>query len=248
MISVDYNLLRLTQDDLLLDLGCGQGRHAFGALKQGAKVVALDISLEELGKVRAMVSMMVQAGQVAPSGSYMVCADATALPFKNGSFEKIIASEVLEHVTNDSDAMLELNKSLKPKGVLAVTVPRFGPELINWALSDSYHSRPGGHVRIYRRSILYRRLKKVQFSPFASHYAHGLHSPYWWLRCLVGVDNDNHPLVRIYHRLLVLDITSSPKITQMAEKILNPFIGKSLVVYLEKTSNMTPTKNEKTGP
>jgi hypothetical protein len=43
---------------------------------------------------------------------------------------------------------------LRPGGLIAVTVPRYGPELINWALSDEYHNVPGGHVRIYRRSTL----------------------------------------------------------------------------------------------
>ena len=39
-----------------------------------------------------------------------------------------------------------------------ITVPRFAPELINWALSDEYHNVPGGHIRIYRRRVLTERL------------------------------------------------------------------------------------------
>ena len=59
-------------------------------------------------------------------------------------------------------------------------------------------------------------------------------APYWWLKCAVGVDNDSHPLVKAYHRLLVWDITSRPLPTRVAEAILTPIMGKSLVVYAKK--------------
>ena len=117
---------------------------------------------------------------------------------------------------------------------MAVTVPRYGPEVVNWALSHEYHDVPGGHVRIYRRSTLLERLRRAGLRPTTSHHAHALHSPYWWVRCLVGPHRDDHPVVRAYHRLLVWDITRAPRITRTAEHLLNPLLGKSLVVYLEK--------------
>jgi hypothetical protein len=116
---------------------------------------------------------------------------------------------------------------------MAVTVPRLGPEFVNWVLSDEYHDVPGGHVRIYRRSVLRERLSSTGLVPMDSHHAHALHSPYWWLRCLVGPTNDSHPAVAAYHRMLVWDIEKAPLVTRTAEKVLSPLIGKSLVVYLK---------------
>jgi Ni,Fe-hydrogenase I cytochrome b subunit len=66
------------------------------------------------------------------------------------------------------------------------------------------------------------------------HYAHGLHSPYWWLKCLVGTTNDEHPLVKRYHQLLVWDIMKKPAATRYAEQVLSPMMGKSIVLYLRK--------------
>ena len=66
------------------------------------------------------------------------------------------------------------------------------------------------------------------------HHAHGLHSPYWWLRCAVGVDDDSHRLVRAYHRLLAWDITRRPLATRALEAVLAPLMGKSVVIYAEK--------------
>jgi hypothetical protein len=130
--------------------------------------------------------------------------------------------------------MAELARVLRPGGTMAVTVPRWFPELVNWALSDDYHSVEGGHVRIYRRGTLVERLRSAGLTYRGQGFAHGLHSPYWWLKCAVGVRNDDHPLVRAYHRLLVWDITDRPLVTRAAEAVLNPIIGKSLVIYLEK--------------
>ena len=117
---------------------------------------------------------------------------------------------------------------------MAVTVPRCVPEAINWALSDEYHDTPGGHERIYRRSTLERRLSSTGLRPAGHHHAHGLHSPYWWLRCLVGPSNDSHPAVEAYHKVLVWDIVKAPFLTRTADRVLSPVIGKSLVLYLTK--------------
>ncbi len=48
------------------------------------------------------------------------------------------------------------------------------------------------------------------------------------------MDNAEHPLVRAYHRLLVWDMMSRPWLTRALERVLDPVIGKSLVVYLRK--------------
>ncbi|HEU4423654.1 MAG TPA: SAM-dependent methyltransferase, partial [Pilimelia sp.] len=65
--------------------------------------------------------------------------------------------------------------------------------------------------------------------------AHALHSPYWWLKCLFGVDNERALLPRLYHRLLVHDIMRHPWWTRTTERLLNPLLGKSLVIYLHKS-------------
>ncbi|HEX3947317.1 MAG TPA: class I SAM-dependent methyltransferase [Acidimicrobiales bacterium] len=235
MLTVDYDRLGVGPGDRLLDLGCGFGRHAFEAARRGAAVVALDAGDDEVAGVRDTFGAMLDAGELppgAPAGA--VQGDALHLPFADGTFDRVIASEVLEHIPDDRAAMAELARVLRPGGTMAVTVPRCGPEFVNWALSDEYHDVPGGHVRIYRRSTLRARLSSVGLVPVGSHHAHGLHSPYWWLRCLVGPTNDANPAVAAYHKVLVWDIVKGPKATRLADRALSPLIGKSLVQYLRK--------------
>jgi SAM-dependent methyltransferase len=235
MLTVDYRRLGVQPGDRLLDLGCGAGRHAYEALRLGARVTALDSDGAEVKDVAVLLAAMEEEGEAGEhGGGTALQGNALALPFADGTFDRVIAAEVLEHIPPDRAAMTELARVLAPGGTMAVTVPRWYPELINWALSDAYHSVEGGHVRIYRRSALEERLSATGLRVTGHHYAHSLHSAYWWLKCAVGVDNDTHPLVQGYHRLLVWDIEHRPLVTQLADRLLNPVLGKSLVVYLEK--------------
>ncbi len=236
MLTCDYDRLGLRAGDRLLDLGCGFGRHAYEAARRGAEVIALDAGTDEVEGVASTFAAMVEAGELDTSRVRLgsVQGDGLRLPFGDGAFDRVICSEVLEHLHDDRTAMGELARVLRPGGTMAVTVPRYGPELVNWALSDDYHAVKGGHIRIYRRSQLLGRLRERGLEVTGTAHAHGLHSPYWWLKCAVGTTNDEHPLVRAYHGVLVRDIVEAPRSTRLADKVLSPLIGKSIVVYLRR--------------
>jgi SAM-dependent methyltransferase len=164
--------------------------------------------------------------------------DATRLPYADGAFDRVIASEVVEHIPDDAAALAELTRVLRPGGTIAVTIPAWLPERICWALSEDYHAPAveGGHLRIYTENELRRKMQAAGLRPGASHHAHALHAPYWWLRCAVGPNRpvEENRLVAAYNRLLTWDIVKAPAVTRLTERALNPIIGKSLVVYATK--------------
>ena len=235
MLTARYDWLGLEPGDRVLDLGCGGGRHAYEAARRGARVTALDLDLAELKDVRGTFEAIDDELPAGGSG-HAVNGNALTLPFRDGAFDRVIASEVMEHIPDDAGAARELARVLRPGGVIAVTVPTWLPEQVCWALSDEYHAPfvEGGHVRIYTEARLRSVLRGGGLRPRGAHHAHALHSPYWWLKCAVGPRNDAHPLVQAYHRLLVWDITEQPLVTRLAERVLSPVLGKSLVVYARK--------------
>tara|TARA_B100001142_G_C14194833_1_gene601438 strand:- start:24 stop:749 length:726 start_codon:yes stop_codon:yes gene_type:complete len=237
MLTVDYNRLEAATNDLVLDMGCGAGRHAFEFVRRGCRIVALDYSFTELIDVRNTFAAMIHSEEIpADSSGQPLRGDALNLPFPDDTFHRIICSEVLEHISNDQQAIAELFRVLRPGGTIAVTVPAWFPETICWKLSSEYYAPKavGGHVRIYRRSKLESKLRNAGFRNDGIGKAHALHSPYWWLKCAVGPQNDRNFLVRIFHKLLVWDIVKRPRITRTTEKLLNPLIAKSIVLYGSK--------------
>lgn len=235
MLTVDFDRLGVLTGDRVLDMGCGAGRHAFELYRRGTDVIAFDQDADELAAVSDMFAAMRAAGEV-PDGAEADVkeGDALQLPFAAGEFDRIVAAEVLEHIPADEAAIAELVRVLRPGGTMALSVPRWLPEKICWALSEAYHEVEGGHVRIYTAEELVGKAHAAGLLFDGKEHAHALHAPYWWIKCAVGVDNDNHPLARAYHRLLVWDIMKRPWLTRTADRILNPAIGKSVVLYFTK--------------
>ena len=235
MLTIRFDRLGVQPGDLVLDAGAGFGRHAFELARLGANVVALDYAADEVVTTRGTFGAMVEAGEIAEARYVGVLqGDATRLPFADATFDRVITSEVLEHIQDDVAAIAELVRVLKPGGLFCASVPRRWPERICWALSADYHEVPGGHLRIFRGNELRREIESLGFDHYHRHWAHALHVPFWWLKCLFWSQQDSNWLVRQYHRLLVWDIMEQPAVTRAMEKIMNPVMGKSVVMYFRK--------------
>lgn len=235
MLTINFRDFPLQAGDIVLDLGCGEGRHAINVyLQEKVLSIGVDINVGDLQVARERAQPFLQENQ----GRTLVLkqADATCLPFADNSLDKIICSEVLEHIPDYYAVLREITRVLKPGGLLAVTVPRAWPEKICWWLSDEYHQVEGGHIRIFNGSELRSDIEKLSFTFYRRHWAHALHSPFWWMKCLWWKTQDTNPLIRLYHRLLVWDLMQKPWITQTLEKLLNPVMGKSLVMYFKKNN------------
>ena len=162
MLTIRLDQLGVAPGDLVLDAGSGFGRHAFALARQGANVVALDYAPNEVASTRATFAAMAEAGEIDEArfvGGLQ--GDAVRLPFADDTFDRVITSEVLEHIQADTAAITEFVRVLKPGGTFAATVPTWFPEKINWMLSDEYHAPKsvGGHVRIYSETELKAKLR-----------------------------------------------------------------------------------------
>lgn len=233
MNTIKYRKLKLETGQLLLDMGCGEGRHSIGALLETpANVIGLDLSFEDLNTAKSRLNDFDLSG--CDTFCVFGVGNIKNIPIENSSLDAVVCSEVLEHVDSPKESIQELVRVLKPGGIMALSVPRYLPELICWKLSKEYSKTPGGHVRIFKHSQL-RDLAEnngLQYQSF--HWAHGLHSPYWWLQCLFWNTRETSYLIKLYHKLLVWDLMKRPLFTRLLEMILQPLIGKSLVMYFRK--------------
>lgn len=234
MLTVDFNLFQIRDGQRVLDVGCGLGRHSWEACRRDhCAVYAMDIDLESLQKAKYMLYLM-EHGKEAKGELNVIQGDALSLPFKDASFDKVICSEVLEHLAEDEQAVRELVRVLKYGGELAVSVPAYLIETIYWGLSKDYHSNPGGHIKIYRERELISLLRCNNLSVYAIRHKHALHSIYWLLRCLCGIKKEKALLASLYHKFLTWEITNKSRFIQRVESLLDFVFPKSIVIYLKK--------------
>lgn len=237
MLTVDYELLGIQQGDQVLDVGCGTGRHSWTAYSRiNCSVCALDLVEENLVKTRLTLRLINE--QEKRNGKWLaIRGDAMSLPFKDASFDRVVCSEVLEHVDDDKQGVKELVRVLKADGMLAVSVPAYLPETIYWKISKDYHHCPGGHVRIYRRRELASLLHQNNLRICAVRRKHALHSPYWLLRCLFGIHNEKALVPSLYHKLLVWDLKTRTRPVRLLDDICNHIFPKSIVIYAQKAED-----------
>jgi SAM-dependent methyltransferase len=235
VITVDFRRLSLGPGDRVLDIGCGSGRHTAAVYQcPNITVFGADLNLENVRQARNRMLFHDQCGEHGGGSWLLSVSDIRCLPFEDASFDLVICSEVLEHIPDDESAVAEIIRVLKPNRLLVVSVPRYFPERICWALSDAYHQTADGHIRIYRKQQLVRLLEAQGVVYQSSHFAHSIHSPYWWLKCLIGPERTDAVIVNGYHRFLTWDILKKPGITRFLDALFNPLFGKSLVVYCKK--------------
>lgn len=236
MRTVRFEKLGLQTGDRVLDLGCGEGRHIL-QLHDYADVncVGVDLGFDDIQIARDRFHEW--TGKSCPNGAdrwTILNGDALSLPFADESFDVIVCSEVLEHIPDYETALDEIERILKPGGTLAASVPRYGPERLCWALSEEYHNEPGGHVRIFKARALKADIESHHMTCFGHHWEHGLHSPFWWLKCLMWEKRDTAWIINLYHRFLIWDLMKKPLLTRSLDFVLNPLIGKSVVFYFHK--------------
>lgn len=232
MLTIHPKYLDLRPGQVVVDLGCGQGRHLQAlAWEYPVRILGFDLDFDSAAASRNGLEEILPAQDGRRRRCLLAAADCPRLPLPEKSVDHLICSEVLEHLFDYHRTLLEIRRVLKPGGTLAISVPRYWPERVCWALSREYQHDPGGHVRIFQASSLGLEIQCLGFAFLGSHHAHALHAPYWWLKCLRWSRRDTWWPVRLYHRFLVWDMLHKPFATQALEKALNPIMGKSVVMY-----------------
>jgi ubiquinone/menaquinone biosynthesis C-methylase UbiE len=163
--------LTLSGSEKILEVGCGRGYYEglLSYLYPTLSVAAIDRSDHYLSiAVKSLASKRVTFKN----------ADALNLPWKANSFDRVFATEVLEHLPDDERGLSEMYRVLKPGGIAVVTVPNkhypFFWDPLNWLLEHIFHTHVhkdiwwlagiwADHVRLYTKTELMRKAKRAGF-------------------------------------------------------------------------------------
>lgn len=228
MLTVDLERLGLRPGDWLLDAGCGGGRHAFGALDRGAHVVGVDLDIDGLKLARTGIHERRGESTLKLHGGVLQ-GDVFRLPFPSAAFDRVICSEVMEHVHDYPAAIRELVRVLRPGGTVGLTIPTAITEHFYLRFTRDYFESPGGHIRIFRPRELALAMSRAGLRVSGVSFAHSLHSPYWMIRSLLGLHDETPAPTRAYRKFLIR-ATNSPLWTRV-ERVLDWVWPKSLVLY-----------------
>ena len=150
VLSLVGKNLREKQNSKILDVGCGTGTTLRWLEKYGW-TVGIDISKEAIGYCRER------------GCARLIRVEEEILPFKNRSFDCVVAMDVIEHIRNDRKALGEYRRLLKPGGFLLLTVPAY-PWLWSW------HDEMNRHQRRYTGECLRQALLNSGFSVMRLSY------------------------------------------------------------------------------
>ena len=233
MLTFNLTKYELNESGIMLDVGCGEGRHIFGIMQEHPemKCIGLDMDNDSLHKAEEGYEYF---KSISNAGAEFIKGSAYSLPFLDNSLDLIVCSEVLEHLHQYNDAVKEIHRVLKPGGKFYASVPASWPEKICWALSKDYQNQPGGHLRIFNQSRLVSEIEESGFKFLSSDRFHSIHAPYWWLRCFFWNTQDSNFVVNGYKKMLERHILKKPFFLDFIDKIFNPFLGKSFSMYFEK--------------
>ena len=140
----------------VLDLGCGAGRFVAALRSAGADPVGVEVAQAALDRA---------AGNAPGADLRLLEADGS-LPLEHASVDLVWCSEVLEHVADTAQLLLEVRRVLRPGGRLLATVPYHGrvkSALVSLTRFDAHFDPLGQHLRFYTRSSLAGTLQHAGF-------------------------------------------------------------------------------------
>ena len=179
-VKTIFEYIQPTDNMRILDLPCGRGFY-LNMLRYvcEARLVGADLNGEVIQMARRNLARL--------NGISLQHADIAAMPYRAGSFDAVIMSEVLEHVPDDAAALREAMRVLRPGGVVAITVPNanypFWWDPVNKTLERLFgmHISRGffagiwaNHLRLYQPGELRRVVSKAGFS---DRRRTGIHPP-----------------------------------------------------------------------
>jgi SAM-dependent methyltransferase len=139
--------------DRALDVGSGAGEFTAALAEAGAAAIGVEVAEAALERARARH----------PDRDFRLVPLDGPLPFEDGAFELVWASEVIEHVTDTARWLSEVRRVLAPRGRLLVTTPSHGRLRLALGGIERFSEPLGDHLHLYTKRSLRTLLEEFGF-------------------------------------------------------------------------------------
>jgi ubiquinone/menaquinone biosynthesis C-methylase UbiE len=158
-----FLLDKVRAGDRALDVGCGAGEFTAAMATAGADAIGVDVAEAALERARSRH----------PGVEFRLVPFDGPLPFEDGSFELVWASEVIEHVADTARWLSEIRRVLVPGGRLLVTTPSHGRLRVALGGVERFSEPLGDHLHLYTKRSLGSLLEEFGFGEVRVQAAEG---------------------------------------------------------------------------
>lgn len=182
--------VQISADDVVVDVGCGDGGAILFCAQRGAEIIAVDIDVDVIAGIEARL-----ADSPAKAWSTHV-SDSNPLPLGDAIATRVICSEVLEHVDDPEQVLAELVRIGRPGARYLLTVPDpLQENMQKHVAPDSYFQKPN-HIRVIERQHFADMVRRAGLVVEEQAY-YGFYWGMWWaLFWACGVElGQSHPVL-----------------------------------------------------
>ncbi|AIY42853.1 SAM-dependent methyltransferase [Collimonas arenae] len=223
-----YRGFVINAEDIVLDIGCGDGGNSLFCGHRGAHVIVADIDADKVEFTRQRLT------ETPARIVQCVVSDANPLPLESGTASKVVCMEVLEHVDDPVQFLSELVRVGQQGSHYLLSVPDPVQENLQKQVAPASHFEKPNHIRIIQRDEFEKMVTDAGLV-IERHEYYGFYWSVWWLLfwvCKVDLSNPRHPLLESWAKTWEI-LMDSPN-GEHVRSALNDFMPKSQIIVARK--------------
>ncbi|VVN97913.1 class I SAM-dependent methyltransferase [Pseudomonas fluorescens] len=215
-------------DDIVLDVGCGDGGNVHFCGMRGAKIIIADIDAAKVEATRQRLSDT-PAREV-----QCVVSDCNPLPLADGTATRVVSTEVIEHVDDPAQFLSELVRVGKPGALYLLSVPHPSSENLQKDIAAPEYFQKPNHIRVISEEQFKQMVSDAGLEVL-SHDQYGFYWSLWMMlfwEAKVDFANPDHPLLNHWADTWRA-VLESPR-GAVIKQALDAVVAKSQVIIARK--------------